>query len=130
MKHREVESVNSMICSVTLFVPFITSYNTIVTCFLPCLLHHEVLHMQKLRKIFSMVFNYFRQRWVSHNLKHALSKWNFADDRIVAATTDNVANITAGLNMLCVLQLLCFSYALQFVMEQALKLLDITKITC
>jgi len=62
-------------------------------------------------------------------IKGALSEWNSPVDGIVAATTDNGANITAGINFLGVLQLPCFSHTLQLAMEQALKLPDIAKIT-
>ena len=47
--------------------------------------------------------------------------------RIVAATTDNGANITAGISLLGATQLPCFSHTLQLAVEQALKLPDMSK---
>jgi len=65
---------------------------------------------------------------IVQEIKDALSEWNFPVDRIVAATTDNGANITAGINLLSVLQLPFGSHTLQLAVEQALKLPDIAKL--
>ena len=53
----------------------------------------------------------------------------FIVTRIVAATTDNGANITTGISLLGVTQLPCFSHTLQLAVEQALKLPNISKLT-
>ena len=63
---------------------------------------------------------------IVQEIRDALSEWNLSITRIVAATTDNGANITAGISLLGVTQLPCFSRTLQ---EQALKLPDISKLT-
>ena len=66
---------------------------------------------------------------IVEEIRDALSEWNLSITRIVAATTDNGANITAGISLLGVTQLSCFSHTLQLVVEQALKLPDISKLT-
>ena len=66
---------------------------------------------------------------IVQEIRDALSEWNLSITRIVAATTDNGANITAGISLLGVTQLPCFSHTLQLAVEQALKLPDISKLT-
>ena len=50
-----------------------------------------------------------------------LAEWNLPAQGIVAATTDNGANITAAIENLEVLHLPCFSHKLQLAVEQAFK---------
>ena len=66
---------------------------------------------------------------IVQEIRDALSEWNLSITEIVAATTDNGANITAGISLLGVIQLPCFSHTLQLAVEQALKLPDISKLT-
>jgi len=49
---------------------------------------------------------------IVQEIKDAPSEWNSPVYGLVAATTDNGANITAGINLLGVLQLPCFSHTL------------------
>ena len=65
---------------------------------------------------------------IVQKIKDALSEWNLSITGIVAATTDNGANITTGINLLDVIQLPCFSHTLQLAAEKALKLPDISKL--
>ena len=62
-------------------------------------------------------------------LNDVLAEWNLPAHGIVAATTDNGANITAAIKMLEVPHLPCFSHTLQLAVEQALKLPEVSKIT-
>ena len=66
---------------------------------------------------------------IVQEIRDTLSVWNLSVTRIVAATTDNRANITAGISLLGVTQLQCFSHTLQSAVEQTLKLSDISKLT-
>ena len=58
-----------------------------------------------------------------------LAEWSLPVDGIIAAITDNGANITAAIEMLEVPYLPCFSHTLQLAVEQALKLPEVPKIT-
>ena len=62
-------------------------------------------------------------------LNDTLAEWNLASQGIIAAITDNAANVTAAIEKLEVLHLPCFSHTLQLAVEQALKLPEISKIT-
>ena len=63
---------------------------------------------------------------IVQEINDSLSEWNLSVRKIIVATTDNGANITAGISLLGVLQLPCFSHTLQLAVEQALKLPDIS----
>ena len=58
-----------------------------------------------------------------------LAEWNLPAQGIVAATTDNGANITAAIEKLEVPHLPRFNHTLQLAVEQALKLPEVSKIT-
>ena len=62
-------------------------------------------------------------------LNDTLAECNLASQGIIAAITDNAANVTAAIEKLEVLHLPCFSHTLQLAVEQALKLPEISKIT-
>ena len=66
---------------------------------------------------------------IVQEINDLLSEWNLSVRGIVVATTDNGANITAGIDLLGVLQLPCFSHTPQLAVEQALTLPDISRLT-
>ena len=65
---------------------------------------------------------------ISEEVTDVLSEWNMPVSEIVVATTDNGANITAAVELLGVPRLPCFSHTLQLVVEQALKLPEVSKL--
>ena len=66
---------------------------------------------------------------IAQEIHDTLSEWSLSADRIVAATTDNGANIIAGISLLGVIQLPCFSHTLQLAVKQAFKLPGISRLT-
>lgn len=65
---------------------------------------------------------------IVEEINDVLAKWNLLAHGIVAATTDNGANITAAIEILKVPHLSCFSHTLELAVEQALKLPEVSKI--
>ena len=64
---------------------------------------------------------------IAQEIEEVLGEWKLPLQGIIAATTDNGANITSAIEMLECPHLPCFSHTLQLAVEQALKISEVAK---